>query len=52
MCEQSYDKQDMFVSTHDKQMKLTGFFLERNLVHRSDLTEHTRKVNNALLKRK
>ncbi len=26
---------------HDKQMKLTAVFLERNLVHRSDLTKHT-----------
>ncbi len=29
---------------HDKQMKLTAFFFERNLVNRSDLTEHNRRV--------
>ncbi len=32
------------MAPHDKQMKLSAFFLERNLVNWSDLTKHNRRV--------
>ncbi len=35
------------MEAHDKQIKLTAFFLERKLVNPSDLTEHDRRVKSS-----
>ncbi len=34
----------------DEQMKLTAAFLDRNLVNRSDLTKHNRRVKPVLIR--